>query len=103
MEVVMDGSQWVTEAAHPRGTLEQKGQVEGKIGHDWATNKLQINTRTALSNGVQDQSFPDPRVTPVVKLAKLISAALVMIAGILTFDLLILWIASGRVIERMPF
>jgi hypothetical protein len=103
MEAVMDGSQLVAEAVRPRGTLERKGQVERKIGHDWATDKLQNNTRTALSIGVQDQSFPDRRVTPVVKLAKLIGAALVIIAGILTFDLLILWIASGRVIERMPF
>src|SRR5476649_465495 len=52
---------WVTvgRRSRPPGTLEQKGQVERKIGHDWATDKLQINTRTALSIGVQDQGFPD--------------------------------------------
>jgi hypothetical protein len=42
-------------------------------------------------------------VAPVVKLAKMIILAFVMIAGILTFDLLILWIASGKLIERIPF
>jgi hypothetical protein len=30
-------------------------------------------------------------------------AALAMIGGILAFDLVVLWIAAGRVIERLPF
>jgi hypothetical protein len=41
-------------------------------------------------------------VTPAVNLAKVIIGALIIIAGILTFDFLILWITSGKFIERLP-
>jgi hypothetical protein len=69
------GSQLVAQASHPLGTSEQ------------------------------DQSIPgySTSVTPVVGWAKIVSAAVVLLAGIMVFDCLILWIASARVIERMPF
>jgi hypothetical protein len=35
--------------------------------------------------------------------AKGIAAAVVVVAGAAAFDLAVLWIASGRVIEQLPF
>jgi hypothetical protein len=56
-----------------------------------------------FSDGVQAQSVPGYKsVTPLVKLAKIIVVALVVIAGILAFDFLILWITSGKFLERLP-
>jgi hypothetical protein len=65
---------------------------------------LAIDNRTGFSNAAQDRSAPGyvASVTPE-KLAKMLGVALAMIAGILAFDLLVLWIAAGRLIERLPF
>jgi hypothetical protein len=100
MEAVMDGSQLVAKAARPRST---SGQVEGEFRRDWHTNEFDI---WAVSpSGARDQGLPviERRATAVVKLAKLIGLALVLLAAILAFDFAILWIASARVIERIPF
>jgi hypothetical protein len=102
MEVVMDGSHLVAETAHLRGT---SGQVEGELRRDWPTDEREFNVWAVSPSGARDQGLPANRhrVTLVVKLAKIIGLALVLVAAILAFDLLVLWIASARVIERMPF
>jgi len=52
-----------------------------------------------------DQGTPGyvATVTPGVQWAKIMTAALVVIAGVLAFDFLVLWISAGRLIERLPF
>jgi hypothetical protein len=42
-------------------------------------------------------------VSATAGLAKIVAAALVVIAGVVALDLLVLWIAAGRLIERIPF
>jgi hypothetical protein len=61
--------------------------------------------RVGSSNGVQGDSLPGRIAgdTPIAKLAKMIGVGLAMIAGILSFDLLVLWIAAGRLIAHIPF
>jgi hypothetical protein len=95
----MDGSQLVAGAARLRGT---SGQVEGELR---PTGEREFNIWAVSPSGARDQGFlaNRNRVTLVVKLAKIIGLALVLVAAILAFDFLILWIASARVIERMPF
>jgi hypothetical protein len=51
---------------------------------------------THLSNSVNRVS------KRFLRLAKIIVVALVVIAGILAFDFLILWITSGKFLERLP-
>jgi hypothetical protein len=80
----MDGSQLVAQALQPRYTSQQKAQMEGK------------RRRAQFTADITS-------VTPLVKLAKAISIALVAIAGISALDFVILWITSGRLIERIPF
>jgi hypothetical protein len=53
--------------------------------------------RTSFSAGVQTQSLT------VAKLTKVIALAFGVITGIVALQLLILWIASGRFLERFPF
>jgi hypothetical protein len=98
----MDGSQLVAEAARPRST---SGPVEGELRRDWPTGEREFNIWAVSPSGTQDQSLPANRhrVTLVVKVTKIIGPALALVAAILAFDFLILWIASARVIERMPF
>ena len=95
----MDGSQLVAEAVRPRGTSE------GQMGHDWVTDQYQFNAQTGVPNGCQTRGRPENRYgrTTVVKLTNIIMIWLALLAGILAFDFMILWIASGRVIERIPF
>jgi hypothetical protein len=52
-----------------------------------------------------DQGTPGyiATVTPGTQWAKIMTAALVVIAGVLAFDFLVLWISAGRLIERLPF
>jgi len=38
-----------------------------------------------------------------VSLTKLIGGMLLVISGVLAFDLVVLWIAAGKVLERLPF
>ena len=97
----MDGSQLVARAGQPRGTSDEKAQLEGDTGHAWPTADPQIDNWTNLPNVVQGQRLP--RVTPVVKLRNIIGISVALMAGILAFDFLILWIASARVIDRLPF
>jgi hypothetical protein len=57
-----------------------------------------------FSNGVQAQTVPGYKsVTPVAKLAKIIIVVLVVISAISAFDFLILWITSGKFLERLSF
>jgi hypothetical protein len=42
-------------------------------------------------------------VTPVWTWAKVITAALIVVAGVLAFDLVVLWLTAGGLIERLPF
>ena len=62
------------------------------------------SAQTSLSNGVQNQSTSGhiASITSIAKLTKMIIVALVIIAGMLTFDFLILWITSGKFLERLP-
>jgi len=53
------------------------------------------------SSGIPDQSLS--RHLPPVKLAKMIAVAFVVVAGMLAFDLPILWITSGKFLARFPF
>ncbi len=98
----MDGSQLVAEAVRPRSI---SGQVEGELRPDWHTNEPEFGIWAVSTSGARDHSLPanKPGAAPVVKLAKLIGLASVLLAAILAFDFVILWIASARVIERMPF
>ena len=66
---------------------------------------LPIDHRTGFSSGAPSQRMPGhgTGATPVVKLATMIGVALVVLAGLLTFDLLVLWITAGRLIARLPF
>ncbi|HEV2188612.1 MAG TPA: hypothetical protein VGR70_15485 [Stellaceae bacterium] len=98
----MDGSQFVTEAARPRGT---SGQVGGKLRHDWPIDEREFDIWTVLPSNVEDQGLPLNRhcATLIINLAKIIGLALVLIATLLAFNFLILWIASARVIEQVPF
>jgi hypothetical protein len=52
-----------------------------------------------------DQGTPGyiAAVAPGVQWAKIMTAALVVIAGVFAFDFLVLWISAGRLIERLPF
>jgi len=99
MEVVMDGSQLVAEAARPRST---SGQVEGEFrpANEREFNIWAVSPRLCRDRGLSANAH---RATLVVKLVKLIGLALVLLAAILAFDFVILWIASARVIERIPF
>ena len=67
------------------------------------------SARRVSQQPVQDrgheQRVPGPiaRVSATAGLAKIVAAALVVIAGVVALDLLVLWIAAGRLIERIPF
>ena len=64
-----------------------------------------IDQGAGLSNRGHDQKAPGyiGSFRPAVNLAEMIIAALAVIAGILVLDLLVLWIAAGKLIERIPF
>jgi hypothetical protein len=67
---------------------------------------LQVAPEMGSSISAQGQCLPGSSitsVTPVVELAKMIVAFLVMISGMLAFEFLILWMAAGKLIERIPF
>jgi hypothetical protein len=67
------------------------------------TADLPMDHRTRFE--AQGPRLPGHNVsdTLFVKLAKMIAVALVLIAGVLSFDLLVLWVAAGRLIARIPF
>lgn len=90
----------VSTSAQPAFHRTVPGEAEARLTADLTTDH-----RTAFSIGAPGQSMPRyiPSVTPAMKLAKMLVVALVMIAGILTVDLLILWVAAGNFIERFPF
>jgi hypothetical protein len=60
---------------------------------------------TGFSNRRRDQRAlgHSASIGPVARLAKIIIAALTVIAGVVALDFLVLWIAADRLIERMPF
>jgi hypothetical protein len=64
-----------------------------------------IDRGPRLANCGLDRTAPDPSasVARIATWAKVVTAALVVIATASAFDLFVLWIAAGRVIERMPF
>lgn len=98
----MDGSELVAEAARPRGA---SGQVEGELTRNWLADEREFNIWAVSTGDVREQGLPANRyrATLFVRLAKIIGLAFVLVGAMLAFDFLILWIASARVIERMPF
>jgi hypothetical protein len=43
------------------------------------------------------------KFTRVAEWAKIVTIALLTVAGIMALDLVVLWVAAGRLIERIPF
>ena len=63
-----------------------------------------INRRACLSNHRLEETAPGfaASARPAAGWARAIVAAFVVIAGVSALDLLVLWIAAGGLIERMP-
>jgi hypothetical protein len=62
-----------------------------------------IDQTVRLPNHSQGRSAPASVGNVVPAMAWAMTAALLTIAGAVAFDFLVLWIASARVIERLPF
>ena len=64
-----------------------------------------IDQTVRFSSRNQKQTTPASagKVTPGVPWARSVAVALLVVAGAMAFDFVVLWSASGRVIERLPF
>ena len=72
-------------------------QRTGETRRDRLVAGQPIDGQGDASNGVLDSGVAR------VSLAEPIIAALLVISGVLAFDLAVLWVAAGKVIERLPF
>jgi hypothetical protein len=99
-------------ARHKGGICGSVQRASRQIVHGEAEEKrdrlaadLPTDRRTGFPDDAPKLSAPGyaTSVTPVVKLPRMLAVALAMIGGILALDLLVLWIAAGKLIERLPF
>jgi hypothetical protein len=88
-----------------RRASRQIVQGEAEVGRDRFAADLPTNRRIGFPDDARKLSAPGyvTSVTPIVTLARMLAVSLAMIAGILALDLLVLWIAAGKLIERLPF
>ena len=79
-------------------------QRAGGIRCDRLAVDLPSDGRTGFSNSILDQRLAGHVASITnVSLTKLIGGMLLVISGVLAFDLVVLWIAAGKVLERLPF
>jgi hypothetical protein len=64
-----------------------------------------IDRDAALSSCVGDQRALESSVdvAPNGGLARIMVAAIAVVAGVVAFDFVVLWLTSGRLIARLPF
>jgi hypothetical protein len=66
------------------------------------TTKVELDVGRDEIGADQALAVPAPAAVFGTQSAKIFASALVVIAAAMAFDLLILWVAAGRVIDHLP-